>query len=152
MTITLVLSGEIEAELVASLADPLETAGVLLARRVETPWGTKLLAHEKLASATCSYPDCPYSTHYSIRQRSCSRSSVPDGLGLGGRNRVRVDVHLFHKIVVGLVRCSVTGSSPVRLKVAGAVVKADGRYLASLTLAAMAALRRTPSLSRMLCT
>lgn len=44
MTATLVLSGDIEAELIASLADPLESAGVLLAREVSTPFGTKLLA------------------------------------------------------------------------------------------------------------
>jgi molybdopterin/thiamine biosynthesis adenylyltransferase len=44
MTATLVLTGDIEAELVASLANPLETAGVLLAREVSTPSGEKLLA------------------------------------------------------------------------------------------------------------
>ena len=44
MTATLVLPGNIEAELVASLANPLETAGVLLAREAITPSGIKLLA------------------------------------------------------------------------------------------------------------
>src|SRR5581483_5458415 len=44
MTATLVLTGDIEAELVASLANPLETAGVVLAREVSTPSGKKLLA------------------------------------------------------------------------------------------------------------
>lgn len=44
MTATLVLSGDIEAELIATLANPLETAGVLLARAVSTSSGKKLLA------------------------------------------------------------------------------------------------------------
>ncbi len=44
MTATLVLSGDIEAELIATLANPLETAGVLLVREVPTLSGKKLLA------------------------------------------------------------------------------------------------------------
>lgn len=44
MTMTLVLDGVIAARLTENLADPLESAAVLLAREVETEWGTKLLA------------------------------------------------------------------------------------------------------------
>lgn len=44
MTTTLVLPGDIEAELLVSLDNPLETAGVLLAREVATGNSTKLLA------------------------------------------------------------------------------------------------------------
>jgi len=44
VTVTLVLSGEIEAELVASLDNRSESAGVLLVRTADTPSGTRLLA------------------------------------------------------------------------------------------------------------
>ncbi len=44
MTTTLVLPSDIEAELLTSLTDPLETAGILLARRATTSCGEKFLA------------------------------------------------------------------------------------------------------------
>lgn len=48
MTLTLVLPGPIEQELLASTRAPLETAGVLLARRVDTPTGVRLLARRMI--------------------------------------------------------------------------------------------------------
>lgn len=65
MTTTLVVDGAIARQLIESLADPLECAAVLLAREVETGWGTKLLARSLHPVPTNAY-----------RERTCESMAI----------------------------------------------------------------------------